>query len=111
MEYINLDAEGFRYNQDIKQSPSKEGYSCTNPNTNMECYNAGVRTINLEQLPKITGNFNVSPNGAQIYPRCGSNAQGRAEMQEAVVSQNHRNHEAMQHNVISNNMRAASGTN
>lgn len=110
MEYINLDAEGFRYNQDIQTKDTKENYgSCNNSSTNMECYNAGIRTINLEQLPKITGNFNISPNGAQIYPRCTTYPENRAIMQEAVVAQNHRNLEAMQHNVITNNMRESSG--
>jgi hypothetical protein len=109
MEYINLDAEGFRYNQDIEQGPVENFESCRNSNTDMSCYNAGIRTINLEQLPKITGNFNQSPNGAQIYPRCGSYPINRAMTQEAVVAQAHRNAEAIQHNVQSKSMRDNSG--
>lgn len=110
MEYINLDAEGFRYNQDIKMKDTKEGYSCNNADTDMSCYNAGIRTIGLEQLPKITGNFNV-PNGAQVYPRCGSYPQNRAMKQEAVVAQQHRQLEAVQHATQSNSMRGSSGMN
>lgn len=110
MEYINLDAEGFRYNQDIESS-KENYYGCKNANTNMECYNAGIRTIGLEQLPKITGNFDQSPNGAQIYPRCGTYPENRAIQQEAVVAQNHRNMEALQHTVQSQSYRDNSGMN
>ncbi|NDE13731.1 hypothetical protein EBZ80_02250 [bacterium] len=92
MEYINLDAEGFRYTSDrfapeIVQGTSENFESCTNSNTNMSCYESGVRTIGMEQLPRITGNFNQSPNGAQIYPRCGSYPINVAMKQEAVVAQ------------------------
>jgi hypothetical protein len=110
MEYINLDAEGFRYNQDIESS-KENYYGCKNANTNMECYNAGIRTIGLEQLPKITGNFDQSPNGAQIYPRCGTYPENRAMQQEAIVAQNHRNMEALQHTVQSQSYRDNSGMN
>lgn len=109
MEYINLDAEGFRYNQDIEQSPVENYESCRNSNTDMSCYNAGIRTINLEQLPKITGNFNQSPNGAQIYPRCTTYPMNRAMIQEAVVAQANRNEQAVQHNVQSASMNGNAG--
>jgi hypothetical protein len=92
MEYINLDAEGFRYtndrySQDIVQGASENFESCTNSGTNMSCYNAGVRNIGVGQLPRITGNFNQSPNGAQIYPRCGSYPENVAAKQEVAVAQ------------------------
>jgi len=111
MEYINLDAEGFRQNYDIKESyqASKDVPSCRNANTNMDCYNAGVRTNGLEQLPRITGNFGINPSGSQVYPRCGSYPMQRAEQQEAVVAQNHRTHEAFQHDIQSQSFRKASG--
>jgi len=109
MEYINLDAEGFRYNSDIEQGPVESYSSCTNSDVNMDCYNAGVRTIGLEQLPRITGNFNISPNGAQIYPRCGNYPINRAMEQEAIVAQNNRNMQAVQHNTQSSSMRGSSG--
>ena len=70
MEYINLDAEGFRANEFIKMSPhTVEGYSCKNPNSNMSCYNSGVQTINMNQLNKVTGNFGQSPSNADIQSR------------------------------------------
>jgi hypothetical protein len=110
MEYINLDAEGFRQdNQDIIMGESENFESCTNSNVNMECYNAGIRTINLEQLPKISGNFGMAPSGANIYPRCGSYPENRANMQEAVVAENNRNMQALQHSVQSQSMRTNSG--
>jgi hypothetical protein len=62
MEYVNLDAYGFR--SDMYDTNSE---SCKDAN-NMACYEAGVRTSNLDQLPSITGNFGLSPNG--ISPRC-----------------------------------------
>jgi len=112
MEYINLDAEGFRQNSDIKTNGSREGYSCSDPNKNMDCYNAAARTIGLNQIPKITGNFNQSPSGAQIEPRCGSYPYNRAmsqETKEAYTNQQHRQLEAVQHAVQSNSYRRASG--
>lgn len=69
MEYINLDAEGFRYNQNIKMDKNSTAMSCQNPNSNMECYNTGVQTINMKQLPQVTGNFGISPSNAQIQSR------------------------------------------
>lgn len=110
MEYINLDAEGFRY--DGQQINSQENFmSCKNSDTNMDCYNSGVRQIGLEQLPKITGNFNISPNGAQIYPRCGNYPINRASQQEAIVAQNNRQLQALQHATQNHLMRTHSGNN
>lgn len=64
MEYVNLDAYGFR--ADMYDDNSE---SCKDAN-NMLCYDAGVRTSNLEQLPVITGNFGQSPSGADLNVRC-----------------------------------------
>lgn len=108
MEYINLDAEGFRQNGDIISS-NKSEYSCKKSNNNMDCYNSGVRTIGLEQLPKITGNFGMSPNGSQIAPRCGNYSENRALEQEAQFAQHHRMKEAIQHDIQSNSFRKLSG--
>jgi len=110
MEYINLDAEGFRQNQDVKVGRPYPGVeSCGNPNTNMDCYNAAARTIGLNQLSNITGNFNVSPSGAQIEPRCGSYPYNRANRQEAVLSEQHRMLEAVQHATQAQSYRKSSG--
>lgn len=64
MEYVNLDAYGFR--SDMYDDNSE---SCKDAN-NMLCYDAGVRTSNIEQLPVITGNFGQSPSGADLNVRC-----------------------------------------
>jgi hypothetical protein len=112
MEYINLDAEGFRQGTyDIEQSKSQEGFeTCRNPNTNMDCYNAGVRTIGLNQLPRITGNFGTVPSGADVYPRCGSYPYNRAERQEAAVAaEANRQVQAVQHSTIAQVRRQQSG--
>lgn len=112
MEYINLDAEGFRQgNQDIVSGDSADGHErCRNANTNMDCYNSGVRTVGLNQLPKITGNFGLNPSGADVYPRCGSYPYNRAERQEAAVAaQTNRQMQAVQHNTISQVRRQQSG--
>lgn len=69
MEYINLDAEGFRADESMKMSDSVEGFSCKNPNSNMSCYNTGVQTINMNQLNRVTGNFGQSPSNATIQSR------------------------------------------
>lgn len=112
MEYINLDAEGFKNDGDIV----KEGFaydkspspmSCNNYNTNMSCYNSAIRNVGLSQFPAITGNFNLSPSGAQVYPRCTSYPINRAMRQEAVVAsatdaQGHRTLENYQHATQSN---------
>ena len=82
MEYINLDAEGFRMNQDLYGSVNDPN-SCKDPNTNMDCYASGVRRINLDEFPVISGNFGLAPNGAQVYPRCESYPINRAMRQEA----------------------------
>jgi len=111
MEYINLDAEGFRNNFDIKSSGSAEGYeSCRNADTDMDCYNAGVRTIGLNQLNTITGNFGQVPSGAEVYPRCGSYPINRAMQQEqAVANQQSRKLQSVQHAMQSQSMRKTSG--
>lgn len=114
MEYINLDAEGFRYPSfDIQSShnSTKEGFeSCQNPNTNLDCYNAGTRTIGLNQMNKITGNFGQVPSGADIYPRCESYSMNRAQRQEdAVKNQQSRQMQAVQHATQSQVMRHRSG--
>jgi len=111
MEYINLDAEGFRQDYDIESS--REGYhgeTCRNANTNMDCYNAGVRTIGLNQLNRVTGNFGLEPSGSNIYPRCGSTPYNRAERQEgAVAAQAKRQLQSVQHGVQAQSFRHASG--
>lgn len=111
MEYINLDAEGFRYNYDLKTGKGVEGYeSCTNGNTNMDCYNAGVRTVGLNQLNTITGNFGIVPSGAEVYPRCGSYPKDRAMRQEdAVANQQNRKMQSVQHAMQAQAMRKTSG--
>ena len=69
MEYINLDAEGFRQNGDIYSSPSDKSLeSCRDANKSLECYGSAVRTAGLKQLPTITGNFGMAPGGGQIIP-------------------------------------------
>jgi len=116
MEYINLDAEGFKNDGDIISS--KEGYSndkgsssmsCDNSNTNMSCYNSAIRNVGLNQFNKITGNFNLSPSGGQVYPRCTTYPMNRAMRQENVVAQEHRNMESYQHSVQSNLRNIESG--
>jgi hypothetical protein len=80
MEYVNLDAYGFR--SDI-YDPNTE--SCKDAN-NMFCYESGIRTSGLDQLPTITGNFGLNPNGAEIYPRCETYPYDLALKQEAAVA-------------------------
>lgn len=88
MEYINLDAEGFQQpSGDIVNGPAeKYTESCSNDNTNMNCRNSGVRTIGLENIPTITGNFGQSPSGAEVYPSCSYNSYGRAQRQENTAA-------------------------
>lgn len=52
MEYVNLDASGIRL-----------GYGNVQPD-------AKLRSKALNELHNITGNFNLQPSGADIYPRC-----------------------------------------
>lgn len=86
MEYINLDAEGFQQpSGDIVDGPVEKYGSCRNDNTNMNCRNAGVRTIGLENIPTITGNFGQNPSGSEVYPGCSLNAYARAQRQEATA--------------------------
>jgi len=54
MEYVNLDASGIRLGYNYVQDDVK------------------LRTKGLNELHKITGNFNLQPSGADIYPRCPS---------------------------------------
>lgn len=109
MEYINLDAEGFRYNNTIKMGDHTE-MSCTDPNSNMSCYDAGVRQINLDNLSKITGNFGGIASGAEIQPRSNTYpmdvAQGQMEAQKAKQN---RQLQAMQHASQTQNMRGRAG--
>ena len=83
MEYINLDAEGFRKNGDIYSAPSDKSIeSGRNPNGSMDSYGSGVRTAGLKQLPIITGNFGMAPSGAQIIPAAEKYPYNRAMAQE-----------------------------
>lgn len=110
MEYINLDAEGFRQNQSIKNGRPYPGVEQANDtNENMDAYNAGVRTIGLQQLPKITGNFGQSPSGAEVWPRCNSYPYDRALNQEATVAEKYRQLQAVQHATQSQSYRKMSG--
>lgn len=102
MEYINLDAEGFRYPTLVEGA--KSPMSCTNPGTNMNCYNSGAKRINMKNLDVVTGNFNVSPSNGQIQTRCGNYPDALASRQ-----MHNREMQAVQHAVQSNHMRSASG--
>ena len=57
---------GFRQGDDIEMSKNSGGMSCRNPNTNMSCNASGIRTINMDNLDKITGNFGMSPSGRRF---------------------------------------------
>jgi hypothetical protein len=92
MEYINLDAMGFRQNDDVM--------SCNNEKTNMTCSSAGLRTKNLENLNKITGNYGMSPNGSDMTFRCPNYSAEKAEdqrkaeaVQHKTSSASHRSHQ------------------
>jgi len=104
MEYINLDAEGFKNDGDIIQEgyKSPSSMSCPNYGSNMNCYNSAIRNINMSQIPSITGNFDLSPSGGQVYPRCTSYPMNRAMKQEAEVAKQHRILESYQHATQSN---------
>ena len=78
MEYINLDATGFRQGQD--------NMSCTNDKTNMTCSSAGIRTRNLDNLNKITGNYGLSPSGADFTFRSPTYSAEKAEEQRKLQS-------------------------
>ena len=109
MEYINLDAEGFRYNNTIKMGEHTE-MSCTDPNSNMFCRGAGVRQINLDNLSHITGNFGGVASGADIQARSNNYpmeiAQGQMDAQKA---KEHRQMQAMQHASQTQNMKGRAG--
>jgi len=81
MEYVNLDAYGFR--SDI-YDPNTE--SCKDAN-NMFCYESGIRTSGLDQLSTITGNFGLNPSGSEVYPRCETYPYDLALKQESNVKQ------------------------
>lgn len=93
MEYINLDAQGFDNAQNIVTNPEEartmEGFTCSDPNYNMDCYQSGVRTIGLNNIPKISGNFGLSPSGAEVYPTCNNYSMERAATQENLAARNH----------------------
>ena len=74
MTYINLDASG--YKADLY------GESCTDKDTNMECYEAYVRDFQLDQLRKINPHFS-NPNGANITVRRESFPYEKALQQES----------------------------
>lgn len=86
MEYINLDAEGFRFNQDLVNGPQENYESCRDSDTNMDCYQSGVRTAGVKQFPTITGNYGLAPSGAQIAPSCNYYSQERAQRQQRVFN-------------------------
>jgi hypothetical protein len=114
MEYINLDAEGFRYDNDIYVKPSTESQcNAQTTNKNMNCYDSGVRQIGMNQLNEITGNFGQSPSSANLQFRCGSNCYEQAMKQEynkeSYVSEKSRQLQAVQHAVQSSQMRKQSG--
>lgn len=81
MEYINLDAMGFRQDGTIEMFKNSGEMSCSNPNSNMSCNAAGVRTINMDNLNKITGNFGQSPSAADFSFRCQNYSAERAQQQ------------------------------
>jgi len=84
MEYVNLDAYGFR--SDIYDDNTE---SCKDAN-NMSCYDAGVRTSNLDQLPQITGNYGLNPSGANLNVRCPTYPYDLGLNQQANVAKQHR---------------------
>lgn len=102
MEYINLDAEGFRYPNLVESG--KSPMSCTNASTNMNCYDSGVQKINIKNLDVVTGNFGQSPSTAQIQSRCGNYPDHLA-----MEQMKNRELQAMQHAVQGNHQREASG--
>ena len=65
-EYINLDATGYQQVDSSKADPM----SCKNASSNMFCKNAGLRTHNLDNTTKMTGNFGLSPSGADLTFGC-----------------------------------------
>jgi hypothetical protein len=67
MTYINLDASGFKADM--------YGESCSSEMTanNMECYEADIRSNQLNQLHKIGGNFGLNPSQANLTIRCPTN--------------------------------------
>jgi len=115
MEYINLDAEGFRYNDDIEVKTSSRTYpeqcSAKQTNSNMNCYDSGVRQIGLNQMNEVTGNFGQSPSSANLSFRCGSSPYTRALNQEysSMKAEESRKLQAVQHATQSQQYRKSSG--
>lgn len=73
-QYVNLDAEGI-------------GGNIYNTKNNMLHYDTEVRSKGLDQLnPQLTGQYNLTPDGAQIYPRCTSYPYELGQRQQAQVS-------------------------
>ena len=68
MTYINLDASG--YKADLY---GNEGCTPADTATNMECYEADLRSNQLNQYHKISGNFGLNPSGANLTIRCPTN--------------------------------------
>ncbi len=85
-EYINLDAMGYRQNENGQTDPM----SCTNEKTNMMCKNSGLRTHNLDNIPRITGNYGMSPSGADLTFRCPNYTAEEAEKQRKLQSVQHK---------------------
>ena len=107
MTYINLDASGFKANL--------YGEECNNMDTNMECYEAYLRDLQLEQTKKITGHFS-NPNGAQLTIRRESFPYEKAMEQEglndnnfAVVQSNNNKENFNNFSFRANNMNRQSG--
>ena len=87
MEYINLDAMGFRQGE-IVMSRKPNVMSCKDPNSNMNCNQAGIRNINMDNLDKITGNFSV-PSGAELTFRSPPYTAEQAQVQRQMESFQH----------------------
>ena len=111
MEYINLDAVGFRKDGDIYygKNTDKSIEQCTRCSTNMGSYNTGLQTISMNQIPKITGNFGLVPSGSDVVSRCDTYPMREASIQEAEVAEKHRRGEMAQHGMQSYVRRAESG--
>lgn len=80
MTYINLDARGFH------DDSVETGVEQCNDPTNLECYQAGLRTLDVfENTPVKTGNFGENPSGANITARCPTY---KLELSEDLAKQN-----------------------
>lgn len=65
MTYINLDASG--YKADLY---GNEGCTASDTASNMECYEADLRSNQLNQYHKISGNFGLNPSSSNLTIRC-----------------------------------------